>query len=433
MVICKREVVFSRVRWALIIAVAVGWAMATPAMAVKLVMSCGTGDFATEVCLEATQQWEEQTGHTVEHHIGTYLTSLNLGMFQQLLAAQSTDLDILQIDVIWPGMLHHHLLDLRPYLPPDELGAFLPALIANNTAPDGSVVALPQFTDVGMLYYRKDLLEQYGHAPPSTWDELERVATDILNRHPDPLLEGFLWQGKPYEGLTCNALEWIASQGGGSILDSQGRVTVNNPQAIAALERATRWIGTITPYWVLHAVEEDTRRAFHRGHAIFMRNWPYVWHLIQTDESPVQGKVGIMPLPKAEGVRGSHVGALGGWSLAVNRYSKHPQESVDLIRHLTSYSSQVWRIQEASLLPTRIQAYQDEAFVSYPFYQQVAPILHHAIARPSLQSGFKYNRVSKKFWNAVSLVLQGQQSAAASLQALETELNQILEAPSIAH
>ena len=49
---------------------------------------------------------------------------------------------------------------------------------------------------------------------------------------------GFLFQGAAYEGLTCNALEWLASGGGEHIVESDGKVSINNPQARSALTMA---------------------------------------------------------------------------------------------------------------------------------------------------------------------------------------------------
>ena len=46
----------------------------------------------------------------------------------------------------------------------------------------------------------------------------------------NPNFAGFVFQGNAYEGLTCNALEWIASAGGGHFIDN-GKVTINNAKA----------------------------------------------------------------------------------------------------------------------------------------------------------------------------------------------------------
>ena len=94
-----------------------------------------------------------------------------LALYQQILAAGSADIDVFQIDVIWPGILANHMIDLSSKIPADVLSQHFKAIVDNNTV-GGKLVAMPWFTDAGVLYYRKDLLEKYGKQPPQTWQEL---------------------------------------------------------------------------------------------------------------------------------------------------------------------------------------------------------------------------------------------------------------------
>src|SRR5690606_12242894 len=124
----------------------------------------------------------------------------------------------------------------------------------------GKLLAMPLYTDVGILYYRKDLLEKYNRPVPSSWQEMTDTAAYIQEQeraegHKD--MWGYVWQGKAYEGLTCNALEWISSFGGGQIVDPDGSITAGNEEAEKAVELAASWIGTITPQGVLNYSEEE--------------------------------------------------------------------------------------------------------------------------------------------------------------------------------
>ncbi len=99
--------------------------------------------------------------------------------FDGLLQAQSRDLDALSVDVIWTGALAPHLVDLNPKLSA-EARVHYPATIQNNTV-SGRLIGLPSFGDLGMLYYRTDLLQKYGFgAPPGTWEQLEQQAQRIV-------------------------------------------------------------------------------------------------------------------------------------------------------------------------------------------------------------------------------------------------------------
>ena len=135
------------------------------------------------------------------------------------------------VDVVWPGVLKNHLLDLKPYTNGAEAKHF-PAIVANNTI-DGKLLAMPWFTDAGLMYYRKDLLEKYKLTAPKTWDEMARCSTKVQDGERAAgkgKMQGFVFQGKAYEGLTCDALEWSASFGGGSFVEPDGKISANNPK-----------------------------------------------------------------------------------------------------------------------------------------------------------------------------------------------------------
>ena len=247
----------------------------SPASAADISFSCSL--WGCQAFQERAEVWTREHGHRlVSYEVGWMADNL-LGFYRQLLSAQSPEFDVLLIDTIWPGVLSRHLVDLRPYLPARSIEQHFKPIIDNLTDGEGRLVGMPLFTDAGLLYYRKDLLDKHGFAPPETWADLERIARVILEREADPLLAGFVWQGGAYEGLTCNALEWIDSYRGGTIIDDRGEITVNNPRAQRALEMARDWIGTISPREVLTYTEIETTRHFVAGHAIFMRNWMEYW------------------------------------------------------------------------------------------------------------------------------------------------------------
>ncbi|HEU4952293.1 MAG TPA: extracellular solute-binding protein, partial [Holophagaceae bacterium] len=291
----------------------------------------------------------------------------------------------------------------------------------------GRLVALPWFIGAGVLYYRKDLLEKYRIPVPRTWDDLAAAAARIQageRAAGDPRMWGYVFQGRAYEGLTCNALEWLASSGGGTVVDPSGRVSVDNPAAAAALDRAAGWVGTIAPRGVLNYMEEEARGVFQSGHAVFMRNWPYAWGLVQAPGSPVRGKVGMAPLPAGAG--GAPAAALGGWSLAVSRFSRHPAEAAALARYLTGAAEQRRRALGGEFLPTYRALYRDpELRRRYPFLPELRAILDGAVARPSAATGWQYNRVSAAFWEAVHETLSGEASGAESLHRLADRLGRI--------
>jgi len=415
-------------KFGVIAGIAVGAAVfAGPAAhAATVSISCGAVGLELEYCRTGAEAWAEETGNDITVVSTPNSSTERLALYQQLLAAGATDIDVFQIDVIWPGILSNHFIDLAPHVEGAESEHF-EAIVQNNTV-DGQLVAMPWYTDAGVLYYRSDLLEKYGLEPPDTWDDLTAAAQKIQEGERSEgsgNFWGFVWQGRAYEGLTCDALEWVASHNGGTIVDDSGKVTINNPEAITAVNKAAGWVETITPPGVLNYAEEEARGVFQSGNAAFMRNWPYAWSLAQSEDSAVKGKVGVIALPKG-GEDGRHAAALGGWQLAVSKYSEHAEAAASLVKYLTSAEEQKRRAIGASYNPTIASLYEDpEVLEANPFFGELYDTFVNAVPRPSTVTGTKYNQVSSEFWNAVFNVLAGKESAEDSLSQLERKLTQL--------
>lgn len=406
--------------------IALAFGSVAGAHAATITISCGSVGQDFEFCKKTTEDWAKKTGNTVKLFTPPQSTTDILALFRQMFAAKSSDLDVINVDVVWPGMIKDHLLDLKPYSKGVEKEHF-PSIVANNTA-DGRLIAMPWFTDAGLLYYRKDLLEKHGEKAPTTWEELAATAKKIQDaerKAGNADMQGFVFQAKAYEGLTCNAVEWLWSYGGGNIVDDKGNITVNNPKAAKALNTAASWIGTIAPTGVLNYGEEDARGVFQSGNAVFMRNWPYAWSLGNGKDSKIAGKIGVSALPKG-GADGKNAATLGGWQLAVSKYSKNPKEAADLVMYMTSKEIQKERAIKGSYNPTIPSLYQDkDVLAAAPFFGDLYNVFTSAVPRPATATGLKYNEVSAAFWNATHDVLSGKEKAETSLGKLEGKLKQI--------
>ncbi len=413
---------------ALLASLALGAAVAGtgPAQAETLSISCGAVGQELELCKTGAAAWAAAKGHEVNIVSTPNSATERLALYQQLLAAGAQDIDVFQIDVIWPGILASHLIDLKPHSGGAEADHF-EAIVANNTV-DGKLLAMPWYTDAGVLYYRKDLLEKHGADVPTTWAELTATAKRIQDAEREAgndKMWGFVFQGKAYEGLTCDALEWVSSYGGGTVVDTDGSVTINNPAAAEALNTAAAWVSSITPEGVLNYAEEEARGVFQSGNAVFMRNWPYAWSLAQGPDSPVKDKVGVAALPKG-GEDGRHAATLGGWQLAVSKYSRNPELAADLVMYLTSREEQKRRAIDAAYNPTIADLYQDEEILAAnPFFGDLYDTFTSAVPRPSTVTGAKYNQVSSEFYNAAYDVLSGKSSAEDALASLESKLKRM--------
>jgi multiple sugar transport system substrate-binding protein len=276
----------------------------------------------------------------------------------------SPPFDVMMLDVIWVPEFARAgwILDLTAAVPPAERDAHFPSAI-EPAVQGGRLWALPWFMNVGLLYYRRDLLAKYGFAPPETYEELAAQARRIRAGEGDPKLDGFLWQGKQYEGGMVNVLEALWANGA-RLLDEEGRAFPDRERARESLAFLRGLLESgVSPGWVTAADEELTRRPFGDGRAIFLRSWPYALDLFELPESRVRGKVGVAPLPR---LRHGPVGAgsTGGAHLAVSARTRHRALAVELVRFLTGDDAQRAMTEGAALRPSRPALYRDARLVA---------------------------------------------------------------------
>lgn len=400
-----------------------GMGLAQAADAAELRIAAGdTGD-ALVLLREHLDRFAAETGHTVEIVAMPSSTSDQLAQYRVWLADRSGAVDVYLTDVIWAGQLGHHFVDLAEAAA-DAVDGHIPEILASQTV-DGRLVALPHSTDAPALYYRSDLLEKHGHRPPETWPEMAETAADIMaaeRAEGHAGLWGFVFQGGLYEGLTCNALEWVAGNGGGTFIAADGSITANNPAAAEALDMAALWIGSIAPPGVIGYREEDSRFVWQRGDAVFMRNWPYAYALGNAEGSPIAGRFEVVPLPKGPSGETS-AATLGGWNLAVSVYSSEEDAAVELALFLASPAIQKERAIRTSILPTIAALYEDDEIASaQPLIPAWRAVVANAVPRPSAPTGLSYSQVSQEIWTAAHNTLAGNGDAAANLTELERRL-----------
>jgi len=377
-------------------------------------------------------QFSSRSGIQVEVLPAPEAAVEQLTTWRKLLESGASVPDVYAIDVIWPGVLANELVDLKSYIPAEEIAAHFPELILNNTV-NGRLVALPYITSAGMLFYRVDLLDQYGYrAPPKTWEELEVMAARIQSGerakgHAD--FWGYVWQGALSEALTCNALEWQVSEGGGTVVES-GTVDVGPSHTVRAWQRAARWVGSISPPGVVAYKEWDAFNVWQEGRAAFMRNWTSAHLAARAPESPTRDKFEIAPLP---GGSKRSAATLGGNGYGVSRHSRHPREAAMLVRYLCEREQQRKRCLSSSEPSTIPDLYSDpEVLAANPYFSTLLEIFRKGLAlRPSSETGKGYPEVSRAYSEAVHAVLTGKKTAAAAAAALQVELIQItgLKAP----
>jgi multiple sugar transport system substrate-binding protein len=368
--------------------------------------------------------FQEQSGVPVELIEGPNATDVRENLYTAALLARDDSFDLVYLDVTWTPKFAAAgwLIALDEAFAPADQAAFLPAALEAGRF-QGRLYRVPMRTDVGLLYYRKDLLEAGGFAPPRTFGELDRIAR-ALQSPPD--LWGFVWQGSQYEGLVCNYLEVLRGQGGSWVDPDTLRVGLEDGPARAALEtmRGTLTGDPISPPGITAYKEDESRRLFQDGRAVFLRNWSYVWRLVQARDSALAGKVGVQPMVPAGTAPAS--GTLGGWGLGVSRFSRFPREATAFIRHAASLDSQRALCIDSGYAPALRAAYDDPALrAANPFLADFLRLHESAVARPALP---RYARVSDVLQRRLSAALSGLQPPEQALRAAARETRVVLGA-----
>jgi|RhiMethySRZTD1v2_1073278.scaffolds.fasta_scaffold02586_4 ABC-type glycerol-3-phosphate transport system substrate-binding protein len=342
-------------------------------------------------------------------------------LYVQWLNAQAPDPDVLQLDVVWTPEFAAAgwILDL------DRFGVatddFFPAALAANRW-NGRIYALPWFVDVGMLYWRTDLVDR----PPGDVDDLERLAARARDDHHIPF--GLVWQGARYEGLVTVFLEYLGAFGG-TMLNADGRIALDSEAAVAALQTMRDQIAVerIVPRAALTWHEEEVRFAFQNGDAVFMRNWPYAYRLLRdASQSRVAGRFAVGPMPAGPG--GTAAATLGGSVLAINAHSDNAAAASRLIDYLLQPEQLLERASLVGQYPPRPTLYEQQALGEALSMDpaEVRRILEHTVARPATPV---YAELSDILQIALHRALTDQQDprtaiagAAVSMQALLDEV-----------
>ncbi len=354
----------------------------------------------------------------VTWHNGPSGTGDILTIYDNTLRARSGSIDVMSIDVVYPAEFASNgwTVPLDSRWSASDRANYLPGPIKSCTY-NGKVVAAPMRTDLGVLYYRKDIAP----TPPATWADL----TTMAKSHASKTKYGYVWQGSQYEGLVCDFSEVLHGYGG-DVLDPNDskKVIVNSPEGVQALTEMVSWVGTISPTSITTFTEEPTRLAFQNGDAIYMRNWPYAYSLgNDATKSKVAGKFDIVSLPYGGSSTVGH-STVGGWNMAINAFSKNPDASWSFIKYMLGPDAQKQLAIKGSFTPALKSVYDDsDVKTAQPLFTKLQPILQNSLPRPVSPV---YPDLSNIIQNHVHQALTKQVSPSAALTALQTELQTLV-------
>ncbi|BCW50004.1 ABC transporter substrate-binding protein [Arthrobacter sp. StoSoilB13] len=322
----------------------------------------------------------------------------------QRLEGKSTECDLFLTDVIWTSEFASQgwLLDQTKLVEANK-DRLIPSTVETTKYQD-KYWASPFFTNAGLIYYQKDKV-----AKPESWQQLYAEAAKAPGN-------GYVYQGKQYEGLTVNFLEMLYSAGG-EVLNDQGDVKIDSKETRDVLNFMSDGLKNgSADRAVLTYNEDPARLAYESGDFGYQRNWPHVYRLLNA--TPLASSFGVAPLPAWEGGKAS--GVLGGWNLAISAHSTNHAGAVAFIDFATTPDWQKHVAMDYSQAPVNEAAYSDPAVLEkMPFATELLASVKGAKPRPISPV---YQQISQAIYKNVYAVLSGTASTEEAVQKMAEEI-----------
>jgi len=331
--------------------------------------------------------------------------------FIQRQQAKSNDCDVFNSDVIWTAEFASQkwLYDLTPYVEKSK-DTYINAPL-ETVHYGGKYWGAPASSDAAFLFYRTD---KGSGKPPATWQEVYADAKKT---------GGIVYQGAPYEGLTCDYLE-LAFAAGGKVLSDDGKKSeINSPENVKALQLMVDGIkGGSAPKAVTTYMEPETDQAWTSGRYGYMRNWTYAYAADNKSDSKVQGKYKVAPLPSFEGA--GKAGILGGHNSVISVYTKNPGLSLKLADFIGSPEWQKVSLLKYTNAAVTTDTYSDpDVKKAVPYSDQLLQALSQAKARPVSPV---YPQISQAIYKNVNNALAGRVSPQDALKKADSQISSAL-------
>jgi len=353
---------------------------------------------------------------------GPNATNLVEDLYTSAFLLGDSPYDLVNMDVVWTPKFAAAgwLMDLSDRVTPNELSRFS-SVDVEGSRYEGKLYRLPMRSDVGLLYYRKDLLDAAGLQPPETFADLMNASKTLQEQGKVPW--GYVWQGRQYEGAVAMFVEVLKGHGGFWIDPKTEAIGLDRPESIQAINFLKSTISEgVSPPGVTTYVEEDTRRFFQGGQAAFLRSWPYVWGLANADESKLKGKVGIQPMVHAPGEASG--ACLGGWGLGIAKTTPHPDEAWKAVQFFSSVEPLRDFILKEGYTPSIRQFFNDPQMVAkYSHFPQMQEVVDNAVLRPPIA---QYAQASDILQRYLSAALTDRMSPEAAMQRAAGETRRLL-------
>ena len=400
------------------VALFASWALSTRPIQINILMPAPFAESTTDL----VQQFNKDHHGRIRLRVtrGPLETEAVSDLAISSLLLGKSPFDALLIDVTWlpKYAAAGWLIPLDPWIDQQQIDSIAPgAMLGNNF--DGKLYRWPLVADMGLLYWRTDLMSK----PPRTPEELIKVSLKLQKE--GRVANGYVWQGRQYEGLSCVFLEVLDGFGGQWLEPETDNVGLDSSASL----KAASWLRELilsgaSPKAVINYAENEALQAFKSGDVALMRNWPYAWGELQKPNSDVRGNVGVTTMVASAGNRSTST--LGSWGFSILKGSSNPQAAAEAIAFLTSTSAQKTLFLNESYTPTKAELFKDPELLSKSqILPELAKALESTDERPSTPL---YAQISDVLQRNLSSILTGQSSVSDAMANAQANTEKILMA-----
>ncbi|KZR81283.1 putative ABC transporter-binding protein precursor [Prochlorococcus marinus str. MIT 1342] len=400
------------------VALFASWALSTRPIQINILMPAPFAESTTDL----VQQFNKDHHGMIQLRVtrGPLETEAVSDLAISSLLLGKSPFDALLIDVTWlpKYAAAGWLIPLDPWIDQQKIDSIAPgAMLGNNF--DGKLYRWPLVADMGLLYWRTDLMSK----PPRTPEELIKVSLKLQKE--GRVANGYVWQGRQYEGLSCVFLEVLDGFGGQWLEPETDNVGLDSSASLKAASWLRELIlGGASPKAVINYAENEALQAFKSGDVALMRNWPYAWGELQKPNSDVRGNVGVTTMVASAGNRSTST--LGSWGFSILKGSSNPQAAAEAIAFLTSTSAQKILFLNESYTPTKVELFKDQELLSKSqILPELAKALESTDERPSTPL---YAQISDVLQRNLSSILTGQSSVSDAMANAQANTEKILMA-----
>jgi sorbitol/mannitol transport system substrate-binding protein len=224
------------------------------------------------------------------------------------------------------------LTDLTPYVGTPEYDVEdIIKPVRDALSYEGQLYAVPFYGESSILMYNKEIIEAAGLTVPDrpTWQEVAEIAKKVKSDK----VNGICMRGKPGWGESFAVLTTMVQTFGGNWYDMDWQAQVNSPEFTEAITFYKDLLDAAGPKDPLSYSFNECLNGMKNGDFAMWYDATSLAGLLESDDSPVKGKMGYVHAPV---VKTKESGWLWAWSLAIPKTTKNVDAAADFITWATS-------------------------------------------------------------------------------------------------